>query len=107
MTAGAHRAPTVPRAERGRHRAKSADRLLGEYRWWAMALVAITVYVLLVMPVGYYDGGMHDPAYVFPNIGVLVVLWGVVTKTLHTWNRYIAARRRERRTSARRLVVAP
>jgi len=99
VTAGAHRAPAIPAAERGRHRVKSADQLLAEYRWWAMALVAIAVYVVLVMPIGYYDYGLHNPAYVLPNIGVLVALWGVVAKTVHTWERHKAARRRaEQRT---------
>jgi len=99
VTAGAHRAPAIPRAERGRHRAKTADQLLAEYRWWAMALVALIVYVLLVLPIGYYDYGLHNPGYVVPNVGVLIVLWGVVAKTSHTWDRHVTARRRERRTA--------
>lgn len=97
---GAHRAPAVPRAYRGRHRAKTAEQLLGEYRWWAIAVVMLTVYVLLVMPVGYYGHGLHDPVFVLPNIGVLLVWWGVITMMLRTWDRHEAARRRERRRAA-------
>ncbi|SEB43852.1 hypothetical protein SAMN04489727_1748 [Amycolatopsis tolypomycina] len=99
MTTGTHRAPAVPRAERGRHRAKTADQLLAEYRWWAMACVALTVYVLLVLPVEYYGRGMRDPWFVFPAIGVLLVWWGVITKMLHTWDRHVTTLRRARRAA--------
>ena len=100
MTAGAHRAPAIPAAERGRHRAKTAEQLLAEYRWWAMAFVAMTVYVLLVVPVEYYGHGMHDPSFVLPTIGLLVVWWGVITMMLRTWDRHVAARKRARRAAA-------
>lgn len=91
---GAHRAPTLPRAAHGRHRAKTAEQLLAAYRRWAMALVALTVYVTLVLPVEYYGHGMHDPEFVFTNIGVLVGWWIVIAKTLHTWDQLTVARQR-------------
>lgn len=96
---GAHRAPVLPRAVRGRHRAKTARQLLGRYRWWAMATVALTVYVLLVLPVEYYGHSMHDPAFVLPNIGLLIVWWAVITVMLRTWDRHVDARRRERQAA--------
>lgn len=100
MTAGAHRAPAVPRAARGRHRARTAEELLGVYRWWAMAAVAVSVYVVLVLPVEYYGHSMHDPTFVLPNVGVLILWWALITVMLRTWDRHVAARRRERRRAA-------
>lgn len=93
---GAHRAPAIPRAARGRHRAKTAEQLLGQYRWWAIGVIMVTVYVLLVVPVEYYGHGFRDPWFVYPNIGVLLLWWGLITMMLWTWNRLAAARQRER-----------
>lgn len=104
---GAHRAPALPRAARGRHRVKTAEQLLGVYRWWAMAAVALTVYVVLVLPVEYYGHGMHDPTFVLKGIGILVAWWGLITITLRTWDRHVAARRRERRQAATVEAGAP
>lgn len=101
---GAHRAPALPRPVRGRHRAKTGKQLLAAYRRWAMALVALTVYVTLVLPVEYYGHGMHDPTFVFPNIGVLVAWWGVIAATLRAWNMHVAGRQRAER---RGLVAHP
>jgi len=65
-----------------------------------MATVAITVYITLVLPVEYYGHSMHDPAFVLPNVGLLVVWWGVITVMLRTWDRHVAARRHERQQAA-------
>jgi hypothetical protein len=67
-----------------------------------MALVALSVYLLVVVPVGYYSYGLHDAAFVLPNVGALLVWWLTFTRTWVAWDRHVAARRR-----AERMVVHP
>lgn len=73
---------------------RTPEQRLRTYRWWAMALVALSVYLLLVVPVGYYRTGLHDPWFVLPNVGVLLAWWGTFTGTWVAWDRLAAARRR-------------
>lgn len=73
---------------------RTPEQRLRTYRAWAMAFVALSVYLLLVVPVQYYRYGLHDAGFVLPNVGVLLAWWVAFTRTWMAWDRLAAASRR-------------
>lgn len=69
------------------------ERRLTIYRRWVSAFVGLTTYLLLIIVVG-YRSQLHDPAFVLPNIAVLLAWWGVFTGMAVAWDRLKSVRRR-------------
>lgn len=59
---------------------------LARFRAWFVALAALTLYLAWVVVVE-YRVRMHEPAFVFTNLGVLLGWWGVFVRTCAAWHR--------------------
>lgn len=97
MTAGVHRGPRrVPR-----HRRPADVRRLTIYRRWATVFTGLTTYLLLLIVMGLPSRAqLHDPAFVFPTVAVLLAWWGAFTGVSVAWDRLKSARLRAFRRNA-------
>ena len=66
--------------------APAPDRRLAVFRAWFVACAALTLYLAWVVVVEYRVRA-HDPAFVWPNLGVLLVWWPVFIRTWVAWTR--------------------
>jgi uncharacterized membrane protein YccC len=66
---------------------RPAARRLARYRVALVALVALTVVLLTVVPAKLFGYGMDDPASVFFAVGTLVGWWVAFMATWVSWDR--------------------
>ncbi|GAB3156150.1 hypothetical protein GCM10027258_62150 [Amycolatopsis stemonae] len=59
---------------------------LAMFRAWFVVFAALSLYLVWVIGVE-YRVRLHEPAFVLPNLGVLLAWWGVFVKTCVAWSR--------------------